>query len=88
MISPYTSIFPKLILAVIDFRVTSCEMFVTALEWDFCGLLLLVADASGQVGIWEFKDFSLNEWVCVGTVSFHGEYIIGGTFFHNGKKVR
>ncbi|XP_047102177.1 mediator of RNA polymerase II transcription subunit 16 isoform X1 [Schistocerca piceifrons] len=67
-------------------KVISNKAIVTALEWDVPGDKLLIADVDGNVQLWTFKDHLLNEWVCLGTVSFPGEHILSALFFHNGKK--
>lgn len=59
---------------------------VTAIEWDLSGDKLVIADHSGEVQLWMFKDHILNEWVQVGLAHFPGEDIIGVAWFHNGKK--
>uniref|UniRef100_A0A1B6EV13 Mediator of RNA polymerase II transcription subunit 16 n=1 Tax=Cuerna arida TaxID=1464854 RepID=A0A1B6EV13_9HEMI len=68
-------------------KVISSQAVVTALEWDLPGHKLLVADASGVVSLWTLREHVLNDWVCLGTVNFAGEHIIGAAFFHNGKKI-
>lgn len=75
------------LLPLISFRVLSSVSVVTALEWDLSGHKLLVADASGNVALWTFKEYVLNDWTCIGSASFPGEHIISAAFFHNGKKV-
>lgn len=70
-----------------DYRIISSPAVVTTLEWDLAGHKLLIGDASGNVAIWTLKEHVLNDWVCLGTANFVGEHILGGAFFHNGKKV-
>lgn len=50
-------------------------------------IIVQVGDTDGNVQLWTFKDHVINDWICIGVVSFEGENILGGTFFHNGKKV-
>ncbi|XP_015110884.1 mediator of RNA polymerase II transcription subunit 16 [Diachasma alloeum] len=59
---------------------------ITALEWDLPGDKLVVADRSGTVQLWMFKDHILNEWSLLGSTTFPGEHILGAAWFHNGKK--
>ncbi|XP_054283899.1 mediator of RNA polymerase II transcription subunit 16-like [Macrosteles quadrilineatus] len=68
-------------------KILSSPAVVTALEWDLPGHKLLVADSSGTVSLWTLRDYILNDWQCLGSVSFPGEHIIGAAFFHNGKKI-
>nr|CAD7586857.1 unnamed protein product [Timema genevievae] len=68
-------------------RIASKRAAVTVLEWDLPGEKLLLADASGNVQIWTFKDHVLNDWQCLGTTTFAGEHILAGAFFHNGRKL-
>lgn len=60
---------------------------ITVLEWDLVGENLVVADTNGVVQIWGMKDHILNDWVCLGNATFHGEKILSAAFFHNGRKV-
>nr|CAD7441536.1 unnamed protein product [Timema bartmani] len=69
-------------------KIASKRAAVTVLEWDLPGEKLLLADASGNVQIWTFKDHVLNDWQCLGTTTFAGEHILAGAFFHNGRKIK
>lgn len=68
-------------------KVLSSVSVITSIEWDLSGHKLLVADSYGNVALWTFKDYILNDWTCIGTASFPGELIISAAFFHNGKKI-
>ncbi|KAG8222993.1 hypothetical protein J437_LFUL000701, partial [Ladona fulva] len=68
-------------------RVLSNEVGVTVIAWDQSGMKLLVADSGGTVQLWMFRDYILNDWICIGQSTFSGEHILGAAFFHNGKKV-
>lgn len=68
-------------------RVLSNKNTITALEWDLPGDKLVVADSTGNVQLWLFKDHVLNDWVLIGSTCFVGEHILGAAWFHNGKKV-
>nr|CAD7403322.1 unnamed protein product [Timema cristinae] len=68
-------------------KIASKRAAITVLEWDLPGEKLLLADASGNVQIWTFKDHVLNDWHCLGTTTFAGEHILAGAFFHNGRKI-
>ncbi|XP_034950034.1 mediator of RNA polymerase II transcription subunit 16-like [Chelonus insularis] len=68
-------------------RVTSFTSHpITALEWDLCGDKLVIGDRAGNVQLWSFKDYVLNEWILIGSATFPGEHILGAVWFHNGKK--
>lgn len=68
-------------------KVTSNRMCcITAIEWDLSGEKLVIADRSGNVQLWMFKDHILNDWIQIGTINFPGEDILGAAWFHNGKK--
>lgn len=47
----------------------------------------MVADSAGNVQLWMFKDYLLNDWTLIGCNCFVGEHILGAAWFHNGKKV-
>ncbi|XP_075213152.1 mediator complex subunit 16 [Lycorma delicatula] len=68
-------------------KVLSSVAVITALEWDLSGHKLLVADSSGNVALWTFKEYVLNDWTCTSSATFPGEHIIAAAFFHNGKKI-
>ncbi|KOC61012.1 Mediator of RNA polymerase II transcription subunit 16 [Habropoda laboriosa] len=67
-------------------KVLSNKNTITALEWDLPGDKLVVADSTGNVQLWMFKDHVLNDWVLIGSTCFVGEHILGAAWFHNGKK--
>ncbi|KAK6618699.1 hypothetical protein RUM43_013090 [Polyplax serrata] len=68
------------------YKITSNLCSITVLEWDLVGENLVVADTNGVVQIWGMKDHILNDWVCLGNATFHGEKILSAAFFHNGRK--
>lgn len=67
-------------------RVLSNKSNITALEWDLPGDKLVVADESGSIQLWTFKDHILNDWTSIGSACFPGEHILSAAWFHNGKK--
>ncbi|XP_066588799.1 mediator of RNA polymerase II transcription subunit 16 [Prorops nasuta] len=67
-------------------KVLSNKFNVTALEWDLPGDKLVIADSSGNIQLWMFKDHVLNDWLLIGSTCFPGEHILGAAWFHNGKK--
>ncbi|KAK0175173.1 hypothetical protein PV327_008946 [Microctonus hyperodae] len=68
-------------------KITSFQFHpITALEWDISGDKLVIADRTGNVQLWMFKDHVLNDWALIGSTLFHGEHILGAAWFHNGKK--
>jgi len=67
--------------------VVSNKAAITVLEWDLPGQKLLICDAIGVVQVWTFRDYLLNDWVCLGTANFTGEHLLAAAFFHHGKKV-
>lgn len=46
---------------------------VSALEWDCEGKHLLIATSEGDISVYGQKDYLLNEWTCLYSVSFPGE---------------
>lgn len=68
-------------------KITSHENMVTLLEWDLCGEYLLIGDDSGSITIWSYHDYIFNDWNCLGSVNLLGENMIGGIFFHTGRKI-
>lgn len=68
-------------------KITSNDNMITLLEWDLCGENLLIGDDSGTISIWSYRDYIFNDWTCIGTVNLLGEYMIGGIFFHSGRKI-
>ncbi|XP_026316439.1 mediator of RNA polymerase II transcription subunit 16 [Hyposmocoma kahamanoa] len=67
-------------------KVTSTSHPVSALEWDCEGKHLLIATSEGDISVYGQKDYLLNEWTCLYSVSFPGEQIIKCVFFHNGRR--
>ncbi|XP_008557863.1 mediator of RNA polymerase II transcription subunit 16 [Microplitis demolitor] len=68
-------------------KVTSFRLNpITAIEWDLSGDKLVIADRGGNVQLWMFRDYILNDLVLIGSASFPGEHILGAVWFHNGKK--
>ncbi|XP_020707850.2 mediator of RNA polymerase II transcription subunit 16 isoform X1 [Athalia rosae] len=68
-------------------KVLSNKSNITALEWDLPGDKLVVADESGNIQLWTFKDHILNDWTLIGSACFPGEHILSAAWFHNGKKI-
>ncbi|GBP87241.1 Mediator of RNA polymerase II transcription subunit 16 [Eumeta japonica] len=68
-------------------HVTSTQSPITALEWDCEGKHLLVATSVGDVSVFGQRDYLLNDWMCLYTASFPGEFICKAILFHNGRRV-
>lgn len=67
-------------------KILTNKACITALKWDLPGEKLVVADSTGLVQLWTFKDHILNDWSLVGSHFFPGEHILGVAWFHNGKR--
>ncbi|CAG9133620.1 unnamed protein product [Plutella xylostella] len=67
-------------------KVASTTHPVSVLEWDSEGKELLVATTIGDVSVFVQKEYLLNEWTCVSSVSFPGENIIKAVFFTTGHR--
>ncbi|XP_017783710.1 PREDICTED: mediator of RNA polymerase II transcription subunit 16 isoform X2 [Nicrophorus vespilloides] len=67
-------------------KILSNACLVTVLQWDSTGELLLMADESGSIQIYQMKEHVLNEWNLKWQTSLHGEHILSAAFFHSGKK--
>ncbi|XP_046480367.1 mediator of RNA polymerase II transcription subunit 16 isoform X1 [Neodiprion pinetum] len=68
-------------------KVLSNKTNITALEWDLPGDKLVIADESGSIQLWTFKDHILNDWMLIGSACFPGEHVLSAAWFHNGKKI-
>ncbi|XP_001606537.1 mediator of RNA polymerase II transcription subunit 16 [Nasonia vitripennis] len=68
------------------YKVLTNKGTITALKWDLSGEKLVIADSTGLVQLWTFKDYILNEWMLIGSHYFPGEHILAVAWFHNGKR--
>lgn len=77
----------KLILLFFFTRVSTNQDLVTVLKWDLSGEKLIIADCTGLVQLWRYKDNVLNNWHLITSHCFIGEHILDIAWFHNGKRV-
>ncbi|KAJ8679407.1 hypothetical protein QAD02_015194 [Eretmocerus hayati] len=68
------------------YKVLTNKCTITALKWDFSGEKLVIADSTGLVQLWTFKDHILNDWSLIGSHYFPGENILSVAWFHNGRR--
>ena len=68
--------------------VTSTSYEISALKWDVnSGNSLVFADVSGQVEVWQMKEFLLSDWHCIHKSTYKNENFLTIFFIGSARKV-
>ena len=68
--------------------VTSTSYEITALKWDVnSGNSLVFADMSGQVEVWQMKEFLLSDWHCIHKSMYKSENFLTVFFIGSARKI-
>lgn len=70
------------------YYVTPLENEIKHIVWDPSGTKLLLADASGQVILWQMHESLINQWVLSSiTKSFYGDDIVALKWINSSQQV-